>query len=89
LIHIDLVEKLCSLKENIMKKEIELLDLIRKHSSCKTNEEVFNKILEETKIIKRRTNKLKILKDPLASIILLQNIFKKTPFYSNFKFYQQ
>jgi hypothetical protein len=44
LIHIDLVEKLCSLKENIMKKEIELLDLIRKHSSCKTNEEVFKLI---------------------------------------------
>jgi hypothetical protein len=41
-----------------------------------TNEEVFNKILEEIKIIKRRTNKLKILKDPLASVILLQNIFK-------------
>ena len=27
-----------------MKKEIELLDLIRKHSSCKTNEEVFKLI---------------------------------------------
>ena len=32
------------------------------------------------------SNKLKILKDPLASVILLQNIFKTTPFYSNFKF---
>ena len=40
LIHIDLIEKLCNLKENILKKEIELLDLFRKHSTCKTNEEV-------------------------------------------------
>ena len=44
LIHIELVEKICSLKENIMKKEIELLDLIRKYSSCKTNEEVIKLI---------------------------------------------
>jgi hypothetical protein len=51
-----------------------------------TNEEVFNKFYGEIKSSKNNTNKLKILKDPLASVILLQNIFKKTPFYSNFKF---
>jgi hypothetical protein len=51
-----------------------------------TNEEVFNEILVDTNTIKRRSNKLKILKDPLASFVLLQNIFKTTPFYSNFKF---
>jgi hypothetical protein len=51
-----------------------------------TNEEVFNKFYGEIKSSKNNTNKLKILKDPLASVILLQNIFKTTPFYSNFKF---
>ena len=44
LIHVELVEKICSLKENIMKKEIELLDLIRKYSSCKTNKDVIKLI---------------------------------------------
>ena len=44
LIHTDLVEKLCSLKENTMKKEYELLDLIRKQTSFKTNEEVIKVI---------------------------------------------
>ena len=44
MIHVELVEKICSLKENIMKKEIELLDLIRKYSSCKTNEDVIKLI---------------------------------------------
>ena len=44
LIHIELVEKICSLKENILKKEFELLNLIRKHSSCKTNEDVIKLI---------------------------------------------
>ena len=51
-----------------------------------TNEEVFNKFYGEIKSSKNNANKLKILKDPLASVILLQNIFKTTPFYSNFKF---
>ena len=51
-----------------------------------TNEEVFNQFYGQVKSSKKNTNKFKILKDPLASIILLQNIFKTTPFYSNFKF---
>jgi len=51
-----------------------------------TNEELFNKFYGEIKSSKNNSNKLKILKDPLASVILLQNIFKTTPFYSNFKF---
>ena len=51
-----------------------------------TNEEVFNKIYDQIKLLKKNTNRLKILKDPLASVVLLQTILKTTPFYSNFSF---
>jgi hypothetical protein len=44
LIHIELVEKICSLKKNVLKKEFELLDLICKHSSCTINEDVIKLI---------------------------------------------
>jgi len=51
-----------------------------------TNEEVFNKFYGQIPSSKKNINKLKILKDPLASVILLQTIFNTTPFYSNFSF---
>lgn len=50
------------------------------------NEEVFNKFYGQIPSSKKNINKLKILKDPLASVILLQTIFNTTPFYSNFSF---